>query len=114
MAEESAVRLEWATAAEVNIVGFRVYRAMDIRLSDAQPIAYLPATGPHSIYSHVDRDVTPGQVYWYWLAQVNAYGSEAIYGPGWGGIGSHPLPYHFYLPLIQKGWGERTVGTLTK
>jgi len=114
VAEEAAVRLEWATAAELDITGFHVYRALDRDLNHAQPIAYVPATGPGSAYSHLDRDVTPNQAYWYWLAEANTDGAETIHGPVWGGVGPHALPYHFYLPLIQKGWGERTTGTLTK
>ena len=106
VAEETAVRLEWATAAEVNTVGFHLYRAPDASFDEAQPIAYIPATGPGSIYSHVDRDVTLNQVYWYWLADVSTHGSETLHGPVRGGIGPHTQPYRFYLPLVQKGLGD--------
>ncbi len=105
-AEEAAVRLEWATAAEVDVEGFRVYRDQDASFERAQPIAYVDAQGPGSTYSHIDRDVTQNQVYWYWLAEVSASEPEreTLYRPVWGGVGPHALPLRVYLPLIQKRW----------
>jgi uncharacterized repeat protein (TIGR01451 family) len=103
--EESVVRLEWGTAAELGTVGFRIYRAPDANWSHAQPIAYVPATGPGSAYSYPDRDVVPNQVYWYWLGKFNADDSEPeLYGPVWGSVGANLSPYRLYLPLVQKGW----------
>jgi len=104
MAENSAVRLEWATALEVDCVGFYVYRDRDATMGDAQPIAYVPATGPGSTYSHVDRDVTSGQAHWYWLTEVNTGGEETLYGPVRAGVGPDALSVRIYLPLIKKDW----------
>ena len=107
VAQEPAVRLEWATAAEVHVIAFRIYRAVGTNLSSAQPIAYIPAAGPYSTYSHLDRDVILNQAYWYWLAEVSSDHSEPeIYGPVWGGVGLHVWPYRLYLPLLQKHWAE--------
>jgi hypothetical protein len=104
-AEESAIWLEWGTAAEVNIAGFYVYRASVANWSHAQTITYLQATGSGSTYRYVDQDVAPGQVYWYWLGAVDAGSAEPeVYGPVWGGVGANLSPYRLYLPLIQKGW----------
>jgi len=100
VAEEEAVRLEWATAAEVGAVGFYVYRAPDANFDGAPIMAYVPATGSGSTYSHLDRDVTPDQTYWYWLAEVSTAGSETLYGPVQGGVGIDSLPYRLYLPLV--------------
>jgi hypothetical protein len=104
VAEESAVRLEWETAAEWDCAGFRIYRDVDANFDGAQAIAYVPAKGASSMYSHADRDVTQNQVYWYWLAEVSASQPEheTIYGPVWGGVGPLALPYRLYLPLIRK------------
>jgi uncharacterized repeat protein (TIGR01451 family) len=104
VAEPSAVRLEWATALEVDCVGFYIYRDEDATIGGAQPIAYVAATGPGSTYSYVDRDVTPGQVHWYWLAEVSTAGSETMYGPVWAGVGPDGLSVRIYLPLIEKDW----------
>jgi uncharacterized repeat protein (TIGR01451 family) len=106
VAEEAAVRLEWATAAEVDCLGFYLYRAPDAHFSHAEAIAYHAAQGGNSTYSHVDRDTTPGQVYWYWLVEVNTDGPdlERPYGPVWGGVELDALPFRVYLPLIQRSW----------
>ncbi|RLC95258.1 MAG: hypothetical protein DRI77_10220, partial [Chloroflexi bacterium] len=98
--EEASVRLEWATAAELDLTGFRLYRALTDDRGAAQPIAYIAATGPGSEYSHVDRDVTAGQVYWYWLVEEVSAGEPDTYGPAQGGAGIDSLPYHLYLPLV--------------
>ena len=103
-AEEAAVRLEWAMAAEVNVAGFRVYRDLDVSFDGAQAIADIPAKGPGSTYAHVDRDVTLNQVYWYWLVEVGTDDKETLHGPVWGGVGPHALPVRLYLPLIQRDW----------
>ncbi len=114
VAEESAVRLEWATAAELGTVGFHVKRAPDADIAHAQTIAYALATGPDSTYDCLDRDVTPGQPYWYWLVEEASAGDPDTYGPVQGGVGIDSMPYRLYLPLvlssvegaIQGGWGE--------
>jgi hypothetical protein len=104
VAEESAVRLEWGTAAEVDIAGFYVYRAPVADWSRAQAVAYLQATGGGSTYRYMDHAVSPGQVYWYWLGKVNSDDPEPeIYGPIWGGVGANLVPYRLYLPLVHKG-----------
>jgi hypothetical protein len=91
VAEESAVRLEWATAAEVDCVGFYIYK------------------GSRSTYRHIDRDVAPGQVYWYWLAEVGTDGSETTHGPVWGGVGLDASPVRLYLPPVRKDWRGHAV-----
>ncbi|MFQ6100830.1 MAG: SdrD B-like domain-containing protein [Anaerolineae bacterium] len=108
VAEESAVRLEWATAAELGIVGFHVYRAPSGSLSDAQTIGYFPATGSDSAYSYLDRDVTVGRTYWYWLVEEVGFGDPDTYGPVQGGFGVDSLPYRLYLPLVLSACPERS------
>ena len=107
-AQEEAVRLEWATAAEWDCDGFRIYRDRDTDFDGAQLIAYVGARGPGSTYSHVDRDVAQNQVYWYWLAEVSASEPEheTLYGPVWGGVGIDGMPHRVYLPQVRKDWNE--------
>jgi len=104
VAEEAAVRLEWKTGAEVDCVGFYLYRAADATFSHAEAIVYQAAKGGNSTYNHVDRDVTPGEVYWYWLAEIGTDGSETLHGPVWGGVDLDALPLRVYLPLIERRW----------
>ena len=108
VAEPSAIRLEWATAAEIGTVGFYVRRATVANFDSAQVIAYYRGGG--SPYQHIDRDVTPGQTYWYWLVEVSTDNipADPPYGPVWGGVGIDELPDRLYLPMIQKGWGNQT------
>jgi hypothetical protein len=108
-AEGQAIRLEWATAMEVDSVGFYVYRASDDDPAHAQAIAFTPATGDGSLYQYLDRDVTPGQTYWYWLAEVSTDGAETLYGPVQASVGVSALqqPYRLYMPLVfHKAGGE--------
>ena len=112
VAEETAVRLEWATAAEWDCGGFRLYRNPDPDFAEAQLIASFEAQGPGSTYSYIDREVAYNQAYWYWLAEVSATEPERedMHGPVWGGVGPNALPIHVYLPLIRKGWAVQAVG----
>jgi hypothetical protein len=111
VAEETAVRLEWATAAEWDCGGFRVYRNPDPDFDEAQLIASVEAQGPGSTYSYIDHAVTYNQVYWYWLAEVSAGEPERedIHSPVWGGVGPNALPVRVYLPVVQKGWVVQAV-----
>jgi uncharacterized repeat protein (TIGR01451 family) len=102
VAEESTIRLAWATAAEVGTAGFHAYRAVDEDFAHAEPIAYVPATGGGSAYVYVDRDVTMGQTYWYWLADVSTGGTETFHGPVRGSVGIDVWPYRLYLPLVLR------------
>ena len=101
-AEGQAIRLDWATAMEVDSVGFYVYRALDDDPAHAQALAFTPATGDGSIYRYVDRDVTPDQTYWYWLAEVGTDGTETLYGAVQASVGANALhpPYRLYMPLV--------------
>jgi len=58
----------------------------------------------------VDRDVTLGQTYWYWLADVSTGGTETLHGPVRGSVGIDSLPYRLYLPLIRKDWEKTSEG----
>ena len=107
-AQETSVLLTWATAAEWDCDGFRIYRDTDATFQGAQRIATVDAQGPGSTYSHVDRDVVQNQAYWYWLAEVSASDpeQETLYAPVWSGVGPNVMPTRLYLPLIQKHLGE--------
>jgi hypothetical protein len=102
VAEETAVRIEWATAAELGTIGFHIHRGTSASFRDAQAVGYILATGPDSTYNYVDRDVTPDQLYWYWLVEEVSFGDPDIYGPVRGAVEIDTLHYRMYLPLIQR------------
>jgi hypothetical protein len=104
VAEEDAVRLEWATVFELDTVGFHLHRSQALDFSQAPVIAYTPASGFGSAYHYLDRDVAPGQMYWYWLREDVASGDADLYGPIRGGAAVDARPWRLYLPLLQRNW----------
>jgi uncharacterized repeat protein (TIGR01451 family) len=100
------VWVEWATLLEIDTYGFWLYRSTDTDVSHSVPVAFVPARGWGSLgapYDYLDTDLPPGK-YYYWLVEVENSGKQTIYGPinaspGWD---TTDLPYHIYLPLIQR------------
>jgi uncharacterized repeat protein (TIGR01451 family) len=93
------VQLEWATATEVDNVGFKLYRTFDSMHGQAEQVAYIPsqAHGGGAIYTHVDTVPQPGS-WWYWLVDVDTSGQETLQGAVKVTVDRHfPL---LYLPLI--------------
>ncbi len=97
------VRLEWATAVEIDTFGFRLYRASSADRSRAVPVAFVPsaAHGGGAAYSYTDTVPSPG-IWWYWLADVDTIGNEVFHGPVSAGVGVAVLPYQLYLPLVLR------------
>jgi uncharacterized repeat protein (TIGR01451 family) len=73
------VRLEWATAVEVDNVGFKLYRAFDSVRAEAEQVAYIPsqAQGSGAAYAHTDTVPQQGD-WWYWLVDVDTSGQETF------------------------------------
>ncbi|UCD99407.1 MAG: hypothetical protein JSV42_01375 [Chloroflexota bacterium] len=85
------VHLSWATAAEVDNLGFYIYRASTMNLADAQRVHFEPAGGGSSghTYSYTD---SPGEGAWfYWLSDIDTHGVET-----------------FHLPALQKAMFNHT------
>jgi hypothetical protein len=78
----TAVGVSWETAVEKNLAGFNLYResvevsadGSRVKLNDA------PITG-RSPYRFVDKDVSPGAAYRYWLEAVDLSGERETFGP---------------------------------
>jgi hypothetical protein len=102
-AAESAIHLNWGSAAEWNLSGYYIYRA-DVRQFDvAEPITFMPAEGSGSSYDYVDLDVQAGQVYWYWLVSVDTDGSETRSAPVQATTGTGaPQGFRIYLPFLGR------------
>jgi hypothetical protein len=75
------VNLSWATAAEIDNLGFYVYRGSTSNISDAKRIHFEPAgggSGGHT-YSYTDN---PGSgPWWYWLSDIDTHGVETFHLP---------------------------------
>jgi hypothetical protein len=92
--EGSSVLVEWETAQEVNHMGFHLYRARNpwgpfTRLTD-KLISGLNSSVVGREYSYEDKDVTPGEIYYYRLEDMDIYGKKTLHGPicvDWDGDG---------------------------
>ena len=118
--EEMSVRLDWATTSEVDNLGFNLYRSESpdgglMRIN----ADLIPSTAPGSlegaVYRYVDTgselpsgQLTPNKEYYYWLEDVDIYGSTSLHGPEsarvlpLGNNGSDPDKHKFFLPLFSS------------
>jgi len=84
-ASRGRVLVRWHTAAEVDVAGFHLWRALSaaggpIRITDAM----IPARGGMtwgSSYAYQDWNVAPQPIYWYWLEAVSQQEESEFYGP---------------------------------
>ncbi|MCB2154853.1 hypothetical protein KQI84_08190 [bacterium] len=86
----STVLVEWVTAAEVNIVGFEIYRATPdgsggYSLGEKLTTTLIPGKGdPTSgaTYEFTDTETTvAGEERWYMLEEIDIVGSSLFHGP---------------------------------
>ncbi len=101
------VRLEWATAVEIDNFGFNLYRAVGQAF---QPIKvdFVPslAHGGGATYVYIDTTPTAGPS-WYWLADVDTSGRETFHGPVSTVVEATTQLHRIYLPLVAKGAGSK-------
>ncbi|MFN3762318.1 MAG: hypothetical protein ACK4WK_03835, partial [Anaerolineae bacterium] len=98
-----SVRLEWATAVEMDTFGFNLYRAPEADFARATFVAFVPSEARGGGATYVYNDTVPyAGVWWYWLAEVDTSGQETRYGPVSAMVGAAALPYRVYLPLILR------------
>jgi hypothetical protein len=93
------VEITWTTAAEIDNIGFNLYRAASPTLDQAELVAFLPAqTGPGDhTYIYVDHVPQSGS-WWYWVADQNTAGAESFHGP----IAAETVAFtdSIYLPVL--------------
>ncbi len=82
---ENQVVLIWSTATETENLGFHLFRSMEVA-KDYRQITTELIKGSGSSnrahhYSFVDRNVLPGQTYYYKLADVDFAGNMRFHGP---------------------------------
>jgi uncharacterized repeat protein (TIGR01451 family) len=99
------VHVGWATAAEIDNFGFKLYRAPVDDFSRGQLIHFEPSSiggaGPGATYEYVDSVPAEG-VWWYWLADLDTQGVETVHGPISAGVGAAALPHRVFVPLILR------------
>jgi hypothetical protein len=104
--QEQAIRLEWATAAELNNFGFRVLRAAEPEYTRASELVFIPSFCRGNLcgatYVYTDTTALPETAYWYWLVDVDTDGRETLHGPASAQVGLLMAKFKLYLPLVLK------------
>jgi hypothetical protein len=77
----SAIHLQWETATEYDIYGFRIWRSVNGNRNEAVLITAkaILSTGTASSgasYRFIDQDVSLGNSYTYWLEKISADNSS--------------------------------------
>ncbi|MGD2124962.1 MAG: DUF2341 domain-containing protein [Desulfobacteraceae bacterium] len=111
----SSVLVEWETAQEIANMGFNLYRASSPsgpfeRLND-KLIPALSFSVKGRAYNFVDSQVIPGNLYYYKLEDIDAYGKRRLHGPicvDWDGDG---IPddweiAHGLNPAVVDSWND--------
>lgn len=85
-AASGAIMLNWETAAELNSLGFNVYRAASAdglrsKLNSSLIASQAPGSPMGASYQFADDTASAGITYYYWLHEVSADGEEMEYGP---------------------------------
>jgi hypothetical protein len=81
-----AILLNWMTAAELNSLGFNVYRAASVdglrsKLNSSLIASMAPGSPTGASYQFADDTARAGYTYYYWLQEVGANGETVEYGP---------------------------------
>ena len=83
--EENHVRVDWQTAQEIRNLGFNLYRSTSasgafVKINDRLIPGLLYSVKGKS-YSFADPNVSPGQLYYYKLEDIDASGTRTFHGP---------------------------------
>jgi hypothetical protein len=94
----SAVRVEWSTALELDVVGFNIYRMASGETPQQINVELIPAKSLGGLfggdYAFIDADVQFGETYWYWLEVVEIYDIYRFE------LGPVVVGFPCYLPLV--------------
>jgi hypothetical protein len=98
------VRLSWATAAEVDNYGFRLYRSSGASFANAEMIHFEPAASGFGGHTYSFNDAPGDGQWWYWLEDVDTRGQATLHEPVNVSVGaSQSSALKAYFPiLIQK------------
>jgi uncharacterized repeat protein (TIGR01451 family) len=99
------VRVTWETAAELDNLGFHLYRGETpegeyVRLNESLIPSQNPGSPVGAAYAWLDRDVQPGRTYYYKLEDVDVRGVRTPHGPVGVTLSEQPLSFRAYLPLV--------------
>jgi len=103
----SGVTIEWNTGAELSTFGFEVYRSRDGVFENAIAVTegLVLARGDDTRYTFTDVAVDVGQIYSYWLVEVQSDQQAYHYGPARvmvEGLRHTSNGFMIFLPLIER------------
>ena len=97
----------WETAAEVDLLGFHLYRSDTgtpgsfVRLNGGLIPGQAPGSPVGASYEWVDAAVEAGRTYFYLLEDVDAYGQASQHGPVSATLQPTTM-FRIYLPLVHR------------
>ena len=83
---KNSVILEWATASEIDTIGFNIYRrrTLDGKMNQVNSLmiqAVSTGAVEGATYQFRVTGLKPGKFYYFWLEEVDVYGNTTLYGP---------------------------------
>ena len=78
--QNQVVLVNWQTGIAAETLGFNLYRSLLEDGSDKALLANLDVDFDN-FYEYTDNNVTPGEVYYYWLEALYLNGSSELFGP---------------------------------
>lgn len=84
MTPQNYVMLEWVTQSETGVMGYYLYRNLNPEVGTAERInAFITATNTsqETSYAFIDREATPGHMWYYWLQNIDFSGDSNFHGP---------------------------------
>jgi len=102
-----AVQLNWVTSAEIDTLGFHIYRSTQATTESAVKLTPGLISGQGSqggSYSFTDRYAIPNIRYYYWLVELETDGVENWHGPVSAVIesASTATNHRSFLPLVTR------------
>lgn len=84
--EKTAITLSWATGNEIDSLGFDLWRAEAIdgervKINEELIPSKVPLAGGGAVYEYTDRPMRRASTYFYWLEDVDVYGTTRVHGP---------------------------------
>jgi hypothetical protein len=83
-AQGDHIEVAWQTVSEANNAGFNLYRSLSAD-GELALLSFTPSAAPGSTqgaaYNVQDFEVIDGQVYWYYLEDVDLSGATTLHGP---------------------------------
>jgi len=83
---KNSVILEWATASEIDTIGFNIYRRriLDGKMNQVNSLmiqAVSTGAVEGATYQFRVTGLKPGKFYYFWLEDVDVYGNTTLHGP---------------------------------